>query len=107
VLSWCKPLAQPGGNPGPLYGWEPVILRGGRRDPDYQYPRDWLVCTPELYTLRRKPDGYVTGAKPPDFCRWLFRCLGAQPGDELVDIFPGSGAVAEAWQAFSQQAALF
>jgi hypothetical protein len=106
VLAWCKPLAQPGGRPGPLYGWEPVILRGGRRDASRAWPRDWLVGSPDLFTLRRRPDGHVTGAKPRPFLMWLFDCLGARHGDQLVDLFPGSGAVALAWEAYSSQMTL-
>lgn len=106
VLAWCKPLAQPGGYPSPLYGWEPVILRGGRRDESFAYPRDWLVCSPDLYTLRPKPAEHVRGAKPTRFLRWLFACFGAQAGDELVDLFPGSGAVAREWKAYSAQPTL-
>jgi hypothetical protein len=102
ILSWCKPVSQPGMG-GPLYGWEPVILRGGRRDRTRNGPRDWLVCSPDLFTLRARPEGHVTGAKPTPFLTWLFHCMGATPGDELVDLFPGSGAVAHAWEAFSQQ----
>lgn len=101
VLAWCKPLAQPGGRGGALYGWEPVILRGGRRD-SYG-PRDWLIESPDLFTLREKPEGHVTGAKPRGFLLWLFRCMGARSGDELVDIFPGSGAVARAWEEYARQ----
>jgi hypothetical protein len=102
ILSWCKPYAVPG-TTGPLYGWEPVILRGGRREKALNpYPRDWLVASPELYTLRKKPAGHVVGAKPPDFCRWLFACAGLLPGDELVDVFPGSGAVAAEWALWSR-----
>ena len=101
VLAWCKPVAQPGAHAAPLFGWEPVIFRGGRRDTEQSYPRDWLVCSPELYTLRPKPDGHVTGAKPPTFCRWLFACAGLLPGDELVDLFPGSGAVATEWERWT------
>ena len=41
--------------------------------------------------------GFV-GRKPPEFCYWLFEVLGLQRGDELVDLFPGSGAVQRAWQ---------
>lgn len=107
VMAWCKPVAQPGSAGGPFYGWEPVILRGGRRVPRAAAPRDWLVCSPDLYTLRAKPAGHVTGAKPTPFLTWLFGCLGAEPGDELVDLFPGSGAVALAWAAFEAQPTLF
>lgn len=102
VLAWCKPIAQPGMG-GPLYGWEPVILRGGRREKRGQQPRDWLVCSPELFTFRPRPVDHVTGAKPEPFLRWLFRCAGLRAGDDLVDLFPGSGAVAAAWAAFVAQ----
>ena len=33
----------------------------------------------------------LVGVKPVDFCAWLFDVLGAQVGDELIDLFPGSG----------------
>lgn len=49
------------------------------------------------------PDCHVTGAKPAPFLTWLFGCLGARPGDELIDLYPGSGAVARAWESFSAQ----
>jgi hypothetical protein len=32
----------------------------------------------------------------------LFEVLNAQPGDELVDLFPGSGAVQKAWRYFNE-----
>jgi hypothetical protein len=35
------------------------------------------------------------------FCRWLFGLLGAAPGDQLDDLFPGSGAVTRAWAVFA------
>jgi tRNA/tmRNA/rRNA uracil-C5-methylase (TrmA/RlmC/RlmD family) len=41
------------------------------------------------------------GAKPSEFCFWVFDMLGARQGDELVDLFPGTGAVTQAW-AFYQ-----
>lgn len=31
------------------------------------------------------------GMKPPAFLVWMFELLGAMPGDELDDLFPGSG----------------
>lgn len=103
LLSWCKPVSQPGGAGGALYGWEPVILRGWRREQSPHPPRDWFVCSPELYTFREKPDDHVTGAKPPDFCRWLFECAGLRADDEFVDLFRGSGAVGAAWEKFRTQ----
>ncbi len=108
ILSWCKTSGQPGSARGPapvaLYAWEPVIIRGGRPAPaGAPRPRDWLVCSIEMYTFRAKPDDHVTGAKPPAFSRWLFECAGLRPDDEFIDIFRGSGAVAEEWRAWSRQ----
>jgi site-specific DNA-adenine methylase len=68
------------------------------------FPDGWALSTSAAaLPLRRKPDGHVTGAKPPAFLVWLFRCLGARPGDEMVELFPGSGAVALAWEGYAQQ----
>jgi hypothetical protein len=92
VMAWVKPFAifKPNVNPG--YCWEPVIVRGGRAKRDRSEPtvRDWVSAN---VTLRRG----VSGAKPREFCWWLFSVLGLQRGDTLDDLFPGSGAVAAAW----------
>jgi hypothetical protein len=44
--------------------------------------------------------GALVGMKPPQFAVWMFEQLGAAPGDELVDLYPESGAVTEAWRRF-------
>ena len=44
--------------------------------------------------------GRVIGAKPAAFCRWMFDLIGATPGDELDDLFPGSGMVGKTWAAY-------
>lgn len=93
VMAWVKPFAsfKPGVNPA--YAWEPVIVRGGRghRARTETTVRDWCAVP---ITLKR---GFV-GAKPAAFCSWLFEILGLQSGDEMVDLFPGSGAVTVAWE---------
>lgn len=104
VMPWCKPAAQNGSGGGALHGWEPVIVRGGRRTFGPGRPRDWLVASPER--PRPRPVTHVTGAKPTEFCRWLFGVLGLRPDDELVDIFAGSGGVQREWEAWSAQASL-
>ena len=43
----------------------------------------------------------VTGMKPPGFLVWLFKLLGAMPGDSLDDLFPGSGMVSRSWTAYA------
>jgi hypothetical protein len=103
VCAWCKPIAPPFRGQG-VYGWEPVIVHWAR--PPASDLRDTLTVSPEQYTFRPKPDGYVTGAKPPAFCRWLFAWLGATPDDEFTDIFPGSRAVTDAWAQFAAQPTL-
>lgn len=45
--------------------------------------------------------GAVVGMKPPPFATWMFRQLGAAPGDVLDDLFPGSGAVGRAWSRYA------
>jgi hypothetical protein len=106
VLSWVK--RQHGMLPGIRlqYAWEPVIMRGGRQGPHITGEhtlRDWLQASPEGWTFRPRPASHVTGKKPVAFCFWLFDCLGLQAGDELVDLYPGTGAVMQAWYDWQQQ----
>lgn len=103
VLAWNKPIAPPFPGHG-VYGWEPVLVSPARPIPSDL--RDTLTASPEQYTFRRKPKGYVTGSKPPAFCHWLFAWLGARPGDEFTDLFPGSRAVTDMWAAFDRQLSL-
>jgi hypothetical protein len=103
VIVWIKRSAPPFPKHG-IYGWEPVIVSGARA-PELSL-RDWLICEPEMYTFRPKPSDYVIGAKPPWFCEWVFRWLGLESDDELVDLFPGSGAVQRAWERWRTQTRL-
>lgn len=96
VASWHRgPRLTP--SRWPLHAWEPVIYHGGR--PVYGPIRtDSLVCgVSPLTTLPSR----VIGAKPAEFCRWVFELLGADAGDTLDDLFPGSGVVGRAWQAYA------
>lgn len=96
VAAWVKPFAsfKPGVNPA--YAWEPVIFRGGRKHARKDRTvRDWLSCS---ITLRKG----LSGAKPPEFSGWVFSLLNAQAGDEMVDLFPGTGAVSCAWDDWSR-----
>jgi hypothetical protein len=85
----------------PLHAWEPVIYWGGRqliRDAGDPRRADSVVCGVAAVTTL---PGRVIGAKPAAVCRWIFDLLGAEPGDSLDDLFPGSGAVSRAWAAFT------
>lgn len=91
VAAWVKPWAVWKKNVYPAYSWEPVIFCGGRnRWADEHMVNDFLLASPAI----KVP---VTGAKPQQFSYWLFLLLGLKRGDELVDLFPGSGAVGRAW----------
>jgi hypothetical protein len=66
---------------------------GRKRDISLPTVRDWVA---EGITMKRG----LTGAKPEAVCRWAFEVLGMNADDELVDVFPGSGAVTRAWEAW-------
>ena len=84
----------------PLSAWEPVVYLGGRAHPSSPAERrlDALV---HVARIRTTDPRWCTGAKPAAFCWWLFDLLGALPGDDLVDLFPGSGGVARAWGLYN------
>lgn len=87
VAAWLK-------KPRGRSAWEPLIVKPSRRDPG---------ATDALFyrgRFRAFP-GAIVGMKPPQFAVWMFRLLGAHPGDEFIDLFPGSGAVSLAWQRFA------
>ncbi len=48
----------------------------------------------------------AAGAKPEKVCQWAFELVGADPNDELHDLFPGTGAVSKAWQTWRSKFAL-
>jgi hypothetical protein len=94
VMPWVKPFAsfKPGINPA--YCWEPVIVFGGRkRTRQEKTVRDWVAAN---ITIGKG----LAGVKPYEVCAWLFEVLGMGPEDELVDLFPGSGAVTVAWETW-------
>lgn len=90
VKSWCAWKS----NVTVAYAWEPVIFKPGRPRPRHLPTlRDWIDCPMEM----KKG---LTGAKPALVCRWVFDLLGAEPNDELDDLFPGTGAIASAWEGW-------
>lgn len=97
VLAWCCGDARRPPFRGLTSAWQPLIIRRGRVPSTSCL--DFLVGT-------RVPDGPQSGFdgfKPEMYCFWLFRCLGARPGDVLDDLFPGSGAVGRAWEKYIRQ----
>lgn len=94
VGAWVKPFCSFKPNVNPAYAWEPVIFHGGRKFSRSEATvRDWVSAN---ITLQRG----LTGAKPFDFSFWIFAVLNMRSSDEFVDVFPGSGMVAQAWERY-------
>lgn len=98
VMAWVKPFCIFKPNVNPAYAWEPVLVRGGRRrGRNLPTVRDWVSAN---ITLKKG----LVGAKPEAFCFWLFEVLGAERGDTLDDLFPGTSIVSTAWRSRMQEA---
>lgn len=94
VCAWVKPIGVSGQTFGLHNTWEALIVVGGRRRRGGI--RDWLRAHPA------RNGGALPGRKPLAYCAWLFDCLGMVAGDELADLFPGTGVVTRAWREVSQ-----
>ena len=92
VMAWVKTFAAFKRNVSVAYAWEPVFVKACRKPvvTGREVMRDWIACP---ITMKRG----LIGAKPPRVIRWAFEVVGAQIGDELVDIYPGTGIVGETW----------
>jgi len=98
IGAWCKSFCAFKRNVRPAYAWEPVVYWGGRNPmnghraiiPELNgkqtTPKDFIV---EPITLQKG----LVGAKPEKVCRWILDLLNVQPGDEVVDLFPGTGVM--------------
>lgn len=108
VASWVKTFCAFKKGVRPCYAWEPVIFYRGRnknhpppvKGGKQTTPKDFLLDPTEEpipgdlvfagpITLKKG----LTGAKSEKFCRWVLDLLNAQPGDEVVDLFPGTGVM--------------
>lgn len=102
IGAWVKPFASFKKNVTRAWTWEPILLWGGRQIPITQNTmRDWIEAPAiaENITLQR---GF-TGAKPAAVCRWIFDWLNMEATDEFVDLFPGSGAVTDAYHGWLEE----
>jgi hypothetical protein len=98
VAPWVKPIGACPATYGKHNTWEPLIVVPGRcLRPGF---RDWLSAAPA------RGGGDLIGRKPIAFCAFLFEQLGLLPGDELADLFPGTGVVGRAWREASRAAAV-
>jgi hypothetical protein len=98
IGAWVKPFHAYKRGVRPAYAWEPLIYVGGRNRNHPPPPLGGKATTPKDFvavniTLQRG----LVGVKPEKFCFWMFDLLGLRPGDELIDLYPGTGAVTRAW----------
>jgi hypothetical protein len=83
----------------PLSAWEPLLVYRGRA---LQVGRVQTVLDHLDYRGRYDAmPGALVGMKPPEFACWMFAQLGAQPGDTLDDLYPGSGVISRAWALYA------
>ena len=90
IGAWIKPKSVPSGSRIKT-SWEPVIFKipkarkgydGGKRVNDH------LICNP--------PTINFIGAKPIEWTNWVLDVMGYQEGDQVDDLFVGSGMVTKA-----------
>ena len=88
IGSWNKPFCAFKRNVRIAYSWEPVLFKPGRDSSKLgaSVGRDSHSAN---ITLRRG----LTGAKPETFCRWVLDLMGYVEGDEVLDLFPGTGVM--------------
>jgi len=99
--AWVKPFAAFKINVNPMYAWEPVIFyRGRRRGRGKPTMNDWIKTN----TVIKQS---VLGEKPELFVFWLIEMLGMESGDELDDLFPGSGNVTRSVKLWRSQRRMF
>ena len=94
VMSWIKPSAVTSGS-RITNSWEPVIIKVHKSRRGWAKGvrmNDYLMATP----LR---SGFI-GAKPETWTHWILDALGYEEGDQVTDLFAGSGAVENAINSY-------
>lgn len=89
VCFWGKTMHQIHHQVPVQYACEVVLLSGGRDAPNKPMVRDWISGP-------RSQEKGLVGAKPDYFNDWVLALLNYQPGDELDDLFPGTGGMGRA-----------
>lgn len=90
IMSWVKPNAQPGAH-RLLSSWEAVLLFPpmGRRS-----NRGGRGAISDVLIEPAPRRGFI-GSKPHAWTKWVLAAMSFEPGDVVVDMFHGSGAVTE------------
>jgi hypothetical protein len=93
---WVKDFAAFKKNVPVAYAWEPVYIMASRKPVVSKriVPlRDWIICP---ITMKKG----LSGVKPEKVCHWAFEIAAARPDDDLIDLYPGTGAVSAAWKTW-------
>ncbi len=100
IMSWVKPFCAFKRNVSVAYSWEPVLVKPIRKPvvSGRIVMRDYIS---ESITMKKG----LTGAKPPAVCRWAFEMVGAEPDDEMDDLYPGTGIVKATWNEWCAEVA--
>jgi hypothetical protein len=96
VCVWHKPSAVTSGSRITNH-WEPVLINVPKER------RSWKSgnkCS-DVFSCNPNRRGFI-GSKPHAWTFWILELLGVQEGDSVDDLFPGSGAVAEAMHILAQ-----
>ena len=93
IMAWVKPNGVPGAH-RLRSCWEPVLLYPPA---DRRSNRGGVGMVPDVLTAN-KPGEFI-GAKPHAWTWWVLDALSYREGDEVDDLFPGSGRVAAAMNA--------
>lgn len=101
IAAWTKPFAAFKRNVRIAYAWEPIIFKPAHDSSRDGAPvgRDFIA---EPIALRRG----LVGAKPERFCRQVLDLMGWIHGDEVVDLFPGTGVMGRVVAAAEAQGVL-
>jgi len=92
IGAWVKRYCVFKPNNNPAYAWEPIFFKPARDGSRKKNTvRDWVSAN---ITIRKG----LVGAKPPEFCGWLFDLLGMETEDEFYDLFLGTGIVTSSWE---------
>ena len=86
ICAWAKTFHQIRGTTN-QFAWEALLLYGGRKDNNRKpMVRDWLSCP---IAMRKG----LQGAKPDAFNNWVLDLLNYKDGDQLDDLFTGTGSM--------------
>ena len=94
VMSWIKPASVTSGS-RVTNSWEPVIVKIAKERRGWTtgvHIKDYLSAAP----MR---SGFI-GAKPEAWTHWVLDAMGYVEGDQVTDIFSGSGAVTHALNSY-------